>query len=112
MNSIQPIWGKAKKVVKFAWRHFFTFMMLCILISVFVEGPMKWKNAAIMIAICIFLDWAKQFMKLSRGIDTHIKMHNPHTDIGAPIHIRQWNNPGIMGTGAYDLNRSGIKWDR
>lgn len=105
MNSIQPIWGKAKKPLKFVWRYFFTLVDLSQSINVLIFHTLLWKNALISLCIAITIDWAKQFIKLDRSFEPHFRARNPHTDIGTPIHIRQWQNPGIMGTGAYDLNR-------
>lgn len=97
MNSIQPILGKTKKVLKLIWRHFFTLVNLSIGLTVFIEGPINWKNGLSMTAIAIFLDWAKQFIKLGRNVEVPSSMNDPF-NIGTPLHKRQWWNSELYGS--------------
>jgi len=111
MNSIQSAWAKARKTLKFVWRHFFTLVNLAIGFSVFIEGPINWKNGFYMTAIAIFLDWAKQFIAFSRNIEAPSRM-NDAFNIGTPLHKRQWWNPQLQGSATNIISRNnGTKYD-
>ena len=100
MDAIQNVWDKTKKTVKFVGRHFFTLAILGIGLAAFLEGPLNWKNGFYMVAICIFLDWIKQFSK--PAFKLHSKMPcSSHNDISLPLHIREPWNPSYMGTITY-----------
>jgi hypothetical protein len=100
MNRIQNAWDKTKKTLKFVWRHFFTFGVLGILLSVFVEGPLNWKNAFFMLATSIFLDWVKQFIKL-----TPRRGHPHHAEYQSIQPIRdQWWDSTLRGSAANFLS--------
>lgn len=90
-----------KKVFRFIWRHFFTMINLSIGFSAFIEGPLNWKNGLYMTIAAAFLDWAKQFIKLT----PNPKSRHFYNDIDdAPIHIRQPWNSSIIGTPTHLMN--------
>ena len=114
MNSTQPILTKAKKTLKFVWRHFFMLADLSLSIKVLIFHTLIWKNALITLAVAIMIDWAKQFIKLGAGSNPYANPHrvHPYNDVTVPLHIRQWWNPGLIGTASYESdNYPRVKYD-
>ena len=89
-----------KKIARFFWRHFFTLGNLAIGFAAFMEGPLNWKNGLYMTIAAAFLDWAKQFIKLTPNPNRH---HSTN-DQFEPLHVRQPWNSSIPGTPAYLMN--------
>jgi|GEM_PF-5663860 len=109
MAYIRAFWENAKKTLKFIWRHLFTLGILSILISVFIEGPVNWKNGFVMVITAIFLDWAKQFIKVSSyPYDGRIQFYDGRD----PLHIRQQWDSSLIGNCAYEVDHyPRIKYD-
>lgn len=94
-----------KKIAKFIWRHFLTMAILAIIIPVFIEGPLNWKNVFFMISTAIFLDWAKQFIKLTPNPNMHHSNHHGSVDFNRYTNS-DWSNPRIIGSDTYLMNQS------
>jgi hypothetical protein len=104
MNSIQPIWSKAKKALKFVWRHCFTLYILTVIVRALFAGYTSLINSCMLLGIAAFFDWIKM-----RGKNT---ISHDHSSDEA-LHIRQRNNPSIIGTPAHHISTmgSGIRYD-
>ena len=112
MMDSELILEKAKKTYKFVWRHFFTLAIFAILLSVFIEAPLNWKNAFYMVATSLFLDWANQFIKLTPNARRHsaldfLQLNNSNSRV---ISVDNDSNPCIVGTSAY-LRHSGNRYN-
>lgn len=101
MDAIQNAWEKTKRTARFVWRHFLTLGVLGILLSVFIEGPLNWKNAFFMVAGAVVLDWAKQFFKLTPRC---CHANNPYATSSIQPFRDQWGDPTLRGTAANFLS--------
>jgi hypothetical protein len=114
MNSTQPILTKAKKTLKFVWRHFFTLAELYFALNAILFRKPFWMNIFLILCAAIIIDWAKQFIKFSPRSTPYSDPHkaHPYNDITVPLHIRQWWNPGLIGTASYESdNYPRMKYD-
>ena len=94
-----------KKIAKFFWRHFFTLGNLAIGFAAFMEGPLNWKNGLYMTIAAAFLDWAKQFIKLTPN--SNRRHSSPHGSVDFNSYNNSdWSNPRIIGSDTYLMNQS------
>lgn len=108
---MQPTLGIIKKTLKFVWRHFFTIYCLIEIIRGYIFTNPIFNRVLIIIGVAIAIDWAKQFIKLSRKFEVPSNMNDPF-NIATPLHKRQWWNPELYGSSTNILNRHDqIKYD-
>ena len=96
------IYSKAKRIVKFGWRHIFTLYILSVIVEGVLVGHIQGENACGFLIGAIFLDWAKQFIKPNPSYERR------GYDGAQPLH-KQWWNPGISGTSANHIRDMGCR---
>jgi hypothetical protein len=107
MKSGKFIWGKAKKAAKFVWRHFLTLSCLTLATYAFIYTNPIVSRVLITLCITAFLDWAKQFIKLTPNPERY----HHHTNSHAVHRDDQWWNPYVMGTPAYLMRNSDTRYN-
>lgn len=95
MISMQVTWGKAKTIMKFLWRHFFTTWCLIEATHAFIYANPILSRVLITLCIAVAIDWAKQFIKPGRNFETPSSINYPN-NIATPLHKRQWWNPELL----------------
>jgi len=98
MDTSQVFLEKAKKAVNFVRRHFFTLIVVGMILAALVYGSVKWGNAFFYLGAAIVTDWVKQFLKPAPVSD------NPFATSSIQPWRNQWGDPSIRGTPANFLS--------
>ena len=99
IHKLQHALDTSKKVIKFAWRHALTLIVVGMIVAAVIIGKISWVNSLHFFIGAVFCDWLKmKIMKVIKIMFINGNSSNGNPAMEQMFESAKWSRPTQMGS--------------